>query len=96
MEKEMLVHLKFKESKLETFTKWMQSDEGMSVRKSVAYPEKTVGAMVPDKSGMLFKVNVHNEAGMKEFVTGNNPKAKEIYAECVDNAQLYELSKINL
>ena len=92
----MLVYLKFKESKLETFTKWMQSDEGMSVRKSVANPEKTVGAMIPDKSGMLFKVNVHNEAGMKEFVTGNNPKAKEIYAECVDNAQLYELSKINL
>ena len=92
----MLVYLKFKESKLETFTKWMQSGEGMSVRKSVAYPEKTVGAMIPDKSGMLFKVNVHNEAGMKEFVTGNNPKAKEIYAECVDNAQLYELSKINL
>ena len=92
----MLVYLKFKESKLETFTKWMQSDEGMSVRKSVAYPEKTVGAMIPDKSGMLFKVNVHNEAGMKEFVTGNNPKAKEIYSECVDNAQLYELSQINL
>ena len=92
----MLVYLKFKENKLETFTKWMQSDEGMSVRKSVAYPEKTVGAMIPDKSGMLFKVSVHNESGMKEFVTGNNPKAKEIYAECVDNAQLYELSKINL
>ena len=69
MEKEMLVHLKFKEGKLETFTSWMQSDEGMGVRKSVAYPEKTVGAMIPDKSGMLFKVNVHNEAGMKEFVT---------------------------
>ena len=92
----MLVHLKFKEHKLETFTKWMQSDEGISVRKSVAYPEKTVGAMIPDKSGMLFKVNVHDEAGMKEFVTGNNPKAKEIYAECVDSAKLYELSKINL
>ena len=54
MEKEMLVHLKFKEGKLETFTSWMQSDEGMGVRKSVAYPEKTVGAMIPDKSGMLF------------------------------------------
>ena len=66
MEKEMLVHLKLKEGKLETFMGWMQSDEGMSVRKSVAYPEKTIGAMIPDKSGMLFKVNVHNEAGMKE------------------------------
>ena len=95
MEKEMLVHLKIKEGKLETFMGWMQSDEGMGVRKSVAYPEKTIGAMIPDKSGMLFKVNVHNEAGMKEFVTGNNPTAKAIYAECVDSAQLYELSKIN-
>ena len=65
MEKEMLVLLKLKEGKLETFMGWMQSDEGMGVRKSVAYPEKTVGAMIPDKSGMLFKVNVHNEAGMK-------------------------------
>ena len=92
----MLVYLKFKESKLETFTKWMQSDEGMSVRKSVAYPEKTVGAMIPDKSGMLFKVNVHNEAGMKEFVSGKNSTAKAIYTECVDSAQLFELSKINL
>ena len=75
----MLVFLKLKEGKLETFMGWMQSDEGMGVRKSVAYPEKTVGAMIPDKSGMLFKVNVHNEAGMKEFVTGNNPTAKAIY-----------------
>jgi len=96
MEKEMLVHLKFKEGKLETFTNWMQSDEGMGVRKSVAYPEKTVGAMIPDKSGMLFKVNVHNEAGMKEFVSGKNSTAKAIYTECVDSAQLFELSKINL
>ena len=96
MEKEMLVYLKLKEGKLETFMSWMQSDEGMGVRKSVAYPEKTIGGMIPDKSGMLFKVNVHNEAGMKQFVTGNNPTAKAIYAECVDSAQLFELSKIKL
>ena len=38
MEKEMLVLLKLKEGKLETFMGWMQSDEGMGVRKSVAYP----------------------------------------------------------
>ena len=59
MEKEMLVFLKLKESKLETFMGWMQSDEGMGVRKSVAYPEKTVGAMIPDKSGMLFLSLIH-------------------------------------
>ena len=52
--------------------------------------------MIPDKSGMLFKVNVHNEAGMKEFVTGNNPTAKAIYAECVESAKLYQLSEVNL
>ena len=96
MEKEMLVYLKLKEGKLETFMGWMQSDEGMGVRKSVAYPEKTIGAMKPDKTGMLFKVSVHNEPGMKEFVTGNNPTAKAIYAECVESAQLFELSKIDL
>ena len=64
MEKEMLALVNFKEGKMETFMGWMQSDEGMGVRKSVAYPEKTIGAMIPDKSGMLFKVNVHNEEGL--------------------------------
>ena len=31
MEKEMLVFLKLKEGKLETFMGWMQSDEGLSL-----------------------------------------------------------------
>ena len=38
MEKEMLALVNLKEGKLETFMGWMQSDEGMEVRKSVAYP----------------------------------------------------------
>ena len=42
MEKEMLALVNLKEGKLETFMGWMQSDEGMEVRKSVAYPEKTI------------------------------------------------------
>ena len=96
MEKEMLVHLKIKEGKLETFMGWMQSDEGMGVRKSVAYPEKTIGAMKPDKTGMLFKVTVHNEAGMKEFVSGNHPEGKAIYEECVESSQLWEMSEVKL
>ena len=29
----------------------------------------------------------------KEFVSGKNPTAKAIYEECVDNVQLWELSK---
>ena len=39
MEKEMLVYVDLKEGKFEKFMGWMQSDEGMSVRKSAAYPE---------------------------------------------------------
>ena len=96
MEKEMLVVAKLKEGMFEKFMGFMQSPEGLAERAKVAVVEKTIGAMIPDKSGMLFKVNVHNEAGMKEFVTGNNPTAKAIYAECVESAQLFELSKINL
>ena len=96
MEKEMLALVNLKEGKLETFMGWMQSDEGMGVRKSVAYPEKTIGAMKPDKSGIMFKGSVHNEAGMKEFVAGKNPTAKAIYEECVDNVQLWELSKVEV
>ena len=52
--------------------------------------------MKPDKTGMLFKVSVHNEAGMKEFVSGNNPAAKAIYEECIESAQLWEMSEISL
>ena len=67
MEKEVLVIVDLKEGKLEKFMGWMQSDEGMSVRKSAAHPEKTIGAVKPDKSGVMFKVFVHNEEKMKEM-----------------------------
>ena len=43
---------------------------------------------------VMFKVSVHNEAGMKEFVAGKNPIAKAIYEECVASVNLYELSKV--
>ena len=54
MEKEVLVIVDLKEGKLEKFMGWMQSDEGMSVRKSAAYPEKTIGAVKPDKSAVSY------------------------------------------
>ena len=67
MEKEMLAIARFKsgEGMFERFMGWMQSDEGMSVRKSIAHVEKTVPSIAPDKSYVMFKVTVHNEAGMK-------------------------------
>ena len=50
MEKEVLVIVDLKEGKLEKFMGWMQSDEGMSVRKSAAHPEKTIVTILCDKS----------------------------------------------
>ena len=53
MEKEMLAIAKFKsgEGKFEKFMGWMQSDEGMGVRKNIAHVEKTVPAI----TGLLYK-----------------------------------------
>ena len=94
MEKEMLVLAELKEGKFEKFMGWMQSDEGMSVRKSAAYPEKTVGAVIPDKSGVMFKVFVHNEEKMKELVSGTHPLGKPIFDECVEKMTAWDLTKI--
>jgi hypothetical protein len=44
----------------------------------------------------MFKVSVHNEEGMKEFVAGKNPVAKAIYEECVAGVNLYELSQVSI
>ena len=98
MEKEMLAQVKFKseDGMFEKFMGWMQSDEGMSVRASVAHVEKTVPAVAPDKSYVMFKVSVHNEEGLKEFASGNNPIAKTIFDECVESVQVWELSPVEL
>ena len=96
MEKEMLVLAELKEGKFEKLMGWMQSDEGMSVRKSAAHPEKTVGAVIPDKSGVMFKVFVHNEKKMKELVSGTNPIGKPIFDECVVKMTAWDLTKVEM
>ena len=98
MEKEMLAIAKLKsgEGKFEKFMGFMQSDEGMAVRKTIAHVEKTVPAIGPDKSYVMFKVSVHNEENMKQFVTGQNPVAKPIFDECIESVQMWEMSKVNL
>ena len=98
MEKEMFVLAKFKsgDGTFEKFMGWMQSDEGMGVRKSLAHVEKTVPAIAPDKSYVMFKISVHNEEGLKEFASGNNPIAKTIFDECVESVQVWELSPVEL
>ena len=94
----MLALAKFKsgDGMFEKFMGWMQSDEGMGVRKSLAHVEKTVPAIAPDKSYVMFKISVHNEEGLKEFASGNNPVAKTIFDECVESVQVWELSPVKL
>ncbi len=98
MEKEMLALAKFKsgDGMFEKFMGWMQSDEGMSVRKSVAHVEKTVPGVAPDKSYIMFKISVHNEEGLKEFASGNNSIAKPIFDECIESVNVWELSPVNI
>ena len=94
----MLAQLKFKsgDGMFEKFMGWMQSDEGMSVRASLAHVEKTVPAVAPDKSYVMFKISVHNEEGLKEFASGNNPIAKSIFDECVESVKVWELNPVEL
>ena len=56
MEKEMLAIARLKSGKFEKFMGFMQSDEGMAVRKTIAHVEKTVPAIAPNKSYVMFKV----------------------------------------
>ena len=98
MEKGMLVLAKFKSGDgiFEKFMGWMQSDEGMGVRKSIAHVEKTVPGLAADKSYIMFKLSVHNEEGLKELSSGNNPIAKPIWDECIESIQLWEINPVNI
>ena len=98
MAKEMLAiaRLKSGEGKFEKFMGFMQSDEGMAVRKTIAHVEKTVPAIAPNKSYVMFKVSVHNEENMKQFASGQNPVAKPIFDECIESVQMWEMSPVKL
>ena len=98
MEKEMLAIARIKsgEGKFEKFMGFMQSDEGMAVRKTIAHVEKTVPGILPDKSGIMFKVHVHNEEEMMGIVKGTNPVMKPIYDECIQSIELFELTQVSL
>ena len=95
MEKEMLVVGKLKEGKFEKFMGFMQSDAGMAERKKVADVTKTVAAVTPDKSAVMFKISVHNEEALKAFSNGSNPVSKPILDEVMESYQIYDLSKVD-
>ena len=96
MEKEMLAIARLKSGKFEKFMGFMQSEEGMGVRKTIAHVEKTVPGIAPNKSYVMFKVSVHNEEEMKKFASGNNPIAKPIFDECIESVKMWEMSKVEL
>ena len=95
MEKEMLVVGKLKEGKFEKFMGFMQSDAGMAERKKVADVTKTVAAVTPDKSAVMFKISVHNEEALKAFLNGSNHVSKPILDEVMESYQIYDLSKVD-
>ena len=95
MEKEMLVVGKLKEGKFEKFMGFMQSDAGMAERKKVADVTKTVAAVTPDKSAVMFKISVHNEEALKAFLNGSNPVSKPILDEVMESYQIYDLNKVD-
>ena len=98
MEKMMLAIAKLKEGEgnFDKFMGFMQSDEGMAERRKVAHVEKTVPGILPDKSGVMCKVHVHDEQAMKDFVSGRNPVMKPIYDECIESTELFELTPVAL
>ena len=92
--KDMLVLGKLKEGKFEKFMGFMQSDVGMTERKKVADVTKTVGTVAPDKSAVMFKISVHNEAALKAFLDGSNPVSKPIMDEVMESYEIFELNKV--
>ena len=92
--KDMLVLGRLKKDKFEKFMGFMQSDVGMTERKKVADVTKTVGTVAPDKSAVMFKISVHNEAALKAFLDGSNPVSKPILDEVMDSYEIYELNKV--
>ena len=94
----MLAIARFKsgEGIFEKFMGWMQSEEGLGVRASLATVEKTLPSVSPMKNYVMFKVFVHDEEKMIEFVRGNNPIAKPIFDECIAKVHLYNCSEINI
>ena len=98
MEKEMLAIAFFKEGEgvFEKFMGWMQSEEGLGVRATVATVEKTLPSVSPMKNYVMFKVFVHDEEKMIEFASGNNPIGKKIFDECIGKVNLYNCSEINI
>jgi len=92
--KDMLVVGKLKEGKFEKFMGFMQSEQGMNERRKVADLTKTIGAVSPDKSAVMFKIAVHDEEALNSFLDGSNPVSKPIFDEVMASYERFELNKV--
>ena len=92
--KDMLVVGKLKEGKFEKFMGFMQSEQGMNERRKVADLTKTIGAVSPDKSAVMFKIAVHDEEALNSFLDGSNPVSKPIFDEVMASYEIFKLNKI--
>ena len=87
--KDMLVVGKLKEGKFEKFMGFMQSEQGMNERRKVADLTKTLGAVSPDKSAVMFKIAVHDEEALNSFLDGSNPVSKPIFDEVMASYEIF-------
>ena len=91
--KDILVVAKLKEGKFEKFMGFMRSEEGINERKKIADLTKTLGTVSPDKSAVMFKISVHNEAALNSFLNGSNHVSKPIFDEVILSYEIFELNK---
>jgi hypothetical protein len=92
--KDMLVVGRLKEGKFEKFMGFMQSKEAMEERRKIADLSKTLASVSPDKSVVMFKINVHNEIALQAFMNGSNPVSKPVWDEVMLNYEIFELNKV--
>jgi len=92
--KDVLVVGKLKEGKFEKMMGFMQSDEGMAERKKIADVTKTIASVSPDKSTVMFKIEVHNMEALHSFMDGSNPVSKPVWDEVMDSYEIFELGKL--
>jgi len=92
--KDMLVVGKLKEGKFGAFMSFMQSEEGMEERRKVADLTKTLAAVSPDQSAVMFKISVHDEAALKSFMNGSNPVSKPVWDDVMMSYEIFELTHV--
>ena len=59
----------------------------------VAYVEKTVASVTPDKSAVMFKIFCTDEAALHKFIEGTEV-SKPVMDEVLGSYTIYDLTKV--